>query len=124
SGSGDVPRRPMGPVVAFCATKRAGVLVSALAYRLKTSPPGRSLMITFRHTPLPSAVGKTQTSRVMPVVRSRAPASGTLTQLLAPLKDTALLKRPAPVQAAFASDALRLLPEPSAAMSPVPSSNE
>src|SRR5262245_29705874 len=69
----------------------------------------------------PSALGLTQASNVMPVVRSSELLSATVTQLLVPLKDRAPPNLPADVHVALERVPLLLLPELSAAAVPVPS---
>ena len=81
-------------------------------------------MMTLRHTPEPSAAGKTHASRVMPIVRSRPAASATVTQLLVPLNDSVLPNLPGLAHVAFATVPVRLFPDPSFALIPLPSSNE
>ena len=71
-----------------------------------------------------SAVGFTQASTVMPVVRLSEALLAALTNEVEPLKESALpnLPAPAPAQVVFASEPR--LPEPdwSAVVTPVPSS--
>src|SRR5438093_9378728 len=67
------------------------------------------------------AVGDTQASSVMPVVRSREAASATVTQLLTPPNDRALPYFPLVVQVAPETVPLFPLPEASAATVPAPS---
>ena len=58
----------------------------------------------------------------MPLVRSIGAASLMLTALLVPLNESALPKRPRLVQVADCNVPVRLLPERSAVVEPVPSS--
>src|SRR5689334_3760717 len=70
----------------------------------------------------PRAVGCTQASRVMPVVRSRLFASATVTQLLVPLKLNAPPNLPAATWVAPVMVPGLFWPEESAAVVPVVSS--
>src|SRR5437016_5178162 len=85
------------------------------------SSPGCSFSITARQ-PLMLA-GLTHASSVMPEVRSREGLSPIVTQLLVPLNESALPAWPA-AHVAFAIVPLFPLPDASATMEPVPSSNE
>src|SRR5262245_37048337 len=68
-----------------------------------------------------AALGRTQASRVMPVVRSRALLSATVTQSLTPSKDSAWPKRPLAFQVAPLMVPLRPLPVRSPRVVPLPS---
>src|SRR4051812_10231735 len=83
--------------------------------------PGCSLRRTVRQL-APIALGLTQASRVMPVVRSRLLASPTLRMLLLPLKLSALPYLPPLVQVAPAIVPVLPLPERSARLVPEPAS--
>ena len=67
------------------------------------------------------AVGYTHASSVMPLVRSSELESAAVTQLFAPLNDSALPYRPVAVQAAPETVPVLPLPEPSTAVVPLPS---
>src|SRR6476620_7083995 len=82
---------------------------------------GCSLRMTVRQS-APTAVGWTHASSVMPVVRSRLFASGTVTQLLVPLKLSAPPNLPAALCVAPVIVPVLLWPEASAAVVPVVSS--
>src|SRR6266536_1558726 len=80
-----------------------------------------SFIITVRQ---PFAVdGFTHASNVMPVVRSKLAESFTVTQLLAPLKDKALPKRPDVLHVAPVIVPVLLLPDRSVTAVPLPSLN-
>ena len=68
------------------------------------------------------AVGRTQASSVIPVVRSSEFESGTLTKAFVPLKESALpyLPAAAPAHVAFASVPLLPLPDWSVTVVPLP----
>ena len=72
--------------------------------------------------PLADAVGLTQPSIVMPVVRSSEFESGTVTIALVPLKERALTELARVDQVAFESVPVLLLPDWSAVVVPLPSS--
>ena len=80
-------------------------------------------MTTLRHDPAPFAVGKTHASSVIPVVRSSALASATVTQSLTPSNDRALPNLPAVVHVAPLSVPVRLLGVMSTVVVPLPSLN-
>src|ERR687888_626707 len=77
--------------------------------------------MTERHA-VPIAVGFTQASMVIPVVRSSESASGTVTQLLTPSKLSAPPNLPPVVQVAPVTVPLLPRPEASVAVLPDPSS--
>ena len=70
-----------------------------------------------------ATVGLTQASSVIPLVRSREFESFTLTRALVPLKKRALPNLPAVDQVAFESVPVLPLPDRSAVVVPLPSSN-
>src|SRR5688500_9572603 len=82
--------------------------------------PGRSLTSSVCH-PAPT-LGRTQPSMVIPVVASSEFESGTLTNALLPLNDSALPYLPSVLQAAPDKLPWLLLPDLSAAVVPEPSS--
>src|SRR4051812_31604952 len=82
---------------------------------------GCSLSTTVRHR-APTAVGCTHASRGMPGGRSRLFASGTVTQLLVPLKISAPPNLPAVLRVAPLMVPVLLWPEASVAVVPVVSS--
>src|SRR5882724_7769738 len=87
-------------------------------------PPGRSLKIAVRQLPL-SALGSTQASSVMPVVRWSAAESGTLTyELRLGLNDSALPYFPLELHVAPEIVPVLPFPEASATVVPAPSPNE
>ncbi len=73
---------------------------------------------------LAKAVGLTQASIVIPVVRLSEALCAAVTRLVLPLKESALpnLPVPAPAQAVFASVPVFPLPDWSAVVAPLPSS--
>src|SRR6187431_888027 len=73
---------------------------------------------------VPSALGLTQASSVIPLVRSSELESGTLTIALVPLKESAPPYLPLVLQAALAIVPLLLLPERSGRLGPEPWSKE
>ena len=93
------------------------------AYRLYANQPDCALNTTLRQVE-PSATGLIHASIVIPVVRSSSGASGIVTMLEEPLKDSAPPYLPAAVQAAFTIVPVFPLPEASATLAPEPSSNE
>src|SRR5712691_9493563 len=84
---------------------------------------GRSLNSTQRQA-VPSALGLTHASRVIPVVRSSEVESGIVTRLDVPLNESAPPKRPALDQDVVATVPALPVPEASATVVPLPSSNE
>src|SRR5262245_11716278 len=73
---------------------------------------------------LPSALGLTQASSVIPLVRSSEAESGTLTIALVPLKERAPPYLPLVLQVALAIVPLLLLPDRSGRLGPEPWSKE
>src|SRR2546426_11370500 len=84
--------------------------------------PGCSLNKTQRQE-LPSALGLTQASSVIPVVRSSDAASATVTHELVPLNESAPPYMPALDQLAFETVPALPLPDQSVTVDPDPSSN-
>src|SRR5712692_8263779 len=84
---------------------------------------GRSLNSTQRQA-VPSALGLTHASRVIPVVRSSEAESGIVTRLDVPLNESAPPKWPALDQDVVATVPALPVPEASATVVPLPSSNE
>jgi hypothetical protein len=82
--------------------------------------PGTSFSATVRQPPF--AVGYTQASIVIPVVRSSVAASATVTRSLTPSNESAFPKRPADVQVDPLIEPALLLPDASPTVGPVPSS--
>src|SRR5512132_2519287 len=78
-------------------------------------------MTTVRYA-LPSVLGRTQPSSVMPVVRSSEFASGTLTYAFVPLKESAPPYFPLVDQVAFESVPELPVPDWSVAVGPEPAS--
>src|SRR3989442_1171153 len=85
--------------------------------------PGRSLNSTQRQA-VPSALGLTHASRVIPVVRSSEAESGIVTRLDVPLNESAPPKWPALDQDVVETLPALPVPEASATVVPLPSSNE
>src|SRR5215471_18308419 len=73
---------------------------------------------------VPSALGLTQASSVIPLVRSSEAESGTLTIALVPLKERAPPYLPLVLQVALAIVPLLLLPDRSGRLGPEPWSKE
>jgi hypothetical protein len=99
-----------------------GRFVSELEYSPYTRSLGRSLTTSVLKSP--PAFGLTHASSVMPVVRSRELESGTVTNELEPLNESALPNLPALAPAHVALESVPLLPFPdrSAVVEPAPSS--
>src|SRR3954469_9608963 len=79
-----------------------------------------SLKSTLRQAVAPSALGLTQASSVIPVVRSSEFESGTVTRVLVPLKVSAPPECPATAHAPLATVPLLPVPERSASAVPEP----
>src|SRR4029078_1011660 len=86
----------------------------------QTSPPAPSLNTTLRKA-LPSVVGLTQASAVIPVVRSSELELMAVTHAMVPLKERAFPNLPLADQAALERVPVLLLPDWSAVVVPLPS---
>ena len=85
-------------------------------------PPVVCLKTAVRQPP-PAAVGLTQASSVMPIVRSSEALSGTVTKLELPLNDSAPPKRPIGAQPVAVVVPVLPVPDASATVVPAPSLN-
>src|SRR6476620_9027480 len=99
-----------------------GWAAPSVAYRAYAKPFGRSLITAADQSEL-AAVGFTHASTVIPLVSRNNALSATVTQAFVPLKESALPYLPDVVQAALESVPVSKLPDTSAVVVPVPSSN-